>query len=195
MAEVVGTVIGVVGLLGQLFDGCVKAYGYFSSAANLDSDSQRLLCKVRIEEMRLVVWGREWGVAEGRLEAHLRSRECNPQMASLAEGIMKELHATVTDFRRLRERYGFAEDGAHQPGAGDGKIAEKPVGGGGGSCEIRGKGGEERKDKSWRREISRRAQWVIAGTLLPVVNSRRAVANDRGNRQGQVHGAVERLER
>ncbi|TDZ29912.1 hypothetical protein C8035_v003774 [Colletotrichum spinosum] len=112
MAEVVGTVIGVVGFLGQLFDGCVKAYGYFSAAANLDADSARLLCKVRIEEMRLVVWGREWGVAEGRLEAHLRSRECNPQLAALAEGIMKELHATVTDFARLRERYGFAEDGA-----------------------------------------------------------------------------------
>ncbi|TDZ53096.1 hypothetical protein CTRI78_v007200 [Colletotrichum trifolii] len=149
MAEVVGTVIGVVGFLGQLFDGCVKAYGYFSAAANLDADSARLLCKVRIEEMRLVVWGREWGVAEGRLEAHLRSRECNPQLAALAEGIMKELHATVTDFARLRERYGFAEDGA----------------GGGEKVGLRLRGDEGRvvlEEKSWRRELSRRAKWVIA---------------------------------
>lgn len=152
MAEAIGTAIGVVGFLGQLFDGCVKAYGYFSAAAGMDSDSARLLCKVRIEEMRLVVWGREWGVAEGRLEAHLRSGGCNPQMAALAEGIMRELHATVTDFQRLREKYGLV----------DGE-------GGKGGMVLSGGGGEKVKqtttttDKSWRKEFSRRAKWVIAG--------------------------------
>ncbi|PTB79609.1 hypothetical protein M440DRAFT_1389561 [Trichoderma longibrachiatum ATCC 18648] len=45
MAEVLGTALGVVGFIGQLFDGCVKAYGYFTTAANLDADSQRMLCK------------------------------------------------------------------------------------------------------------------------------------------------------
>ncbi|KAK1639254.1 prion-inhibition and propagation-domain-containing protein [Colletotrichum phormii] len=157
MAEAIGTAIGVVGFLGQLFDGCVKAYGYFSAAANLDADSQRLLCKVRIEEMRLVVWGRGWGVAEGegRLEAHLNgfSREAgDPRMAGLAEGIMRELHATVTDFGRLRERYGFVEDG----GGEGGKLGNGDGGVGGGE-----KGGEGKK-RDWRREISRRAKWVIA---------------------------------
>lgn len=155
MAEAIGTAIGVVGFLGQLFDGCVKAYSYFSAAANLDADSARLLCKVRIEEMRLVVWGREWGVAEGRLEAQLRSRECNPQMAQLAEGIMRELHATVTDFRRLRERYGFVEDAAPR----EAEVAEKPRG------LTRGAQDEKAKttERNWRKEISRRAKWVIAG--------------------------------
>ncbi|KAI4592011.1 hypothetical protein KJ359_011958 [Pestalotiopsis sp. 9143b] len=71
MAEAVGTALAVVGVLGQVFDGCVKAYAFFSRAASFDADSQRLACKVRIEETRLVVWGREWGVAEGRLEEHL----------------------------------------------------------------------------------------------------------------------------
>ncbi|KAF6840357.1 hypothetical protein CMUS01_03954 [Colletotrichum musicola] len=140
MAEAIGTAIGVVGFLGQLFDGCVKAYGYFSAAAGMDTDSARLLCKVRIEEMRLVVWGREWGVAEGRLEAHLKGGGCNPQMAALAEGIMRELHATVTDFQRLRERYGLV-DGEKMVASG-----EK----------------EKMQDRSWRREFSRRAKWVIA---------------------------------
>ncbi|KAK1729287.1 hypothetical protein CaCOL14_002567 [Colletotrichum acutatum] len=156
MAEAIGTAIGVVGFLGQLFDGCVKAYGYFSAAANLDADSQRLLCKVRIEEMRLVVWGRGWGVAEGRLEAHLNgfSREAgDPRMAGLAEGIMRELHATVTDFGKLRERYGFVEDGGG-PDGGTGKL-----GGGGG---VDGEKGGEGKRRDWRKEISRRAKWVIA---------------------------------
>ncbi|KXH51434.1 hypothetical protein CSIM01_08220 [Colletotrichum simmondsii] len=157
MAEAIGTAIGVVGFLGQLFDGCVKAYGYFSAAANLDADSQRLLCKVRIEEMRLVVWGRGWGVAEGRLEAHLNgfSREAgDPRMAGLAEGIMRELHATVTDFGRLRERYGFVEDGSE-----GGKI---------GTSSGDGERGGEGKKRDWRREISRRAKWVIAGMFLSI---------------------------
>ncbi|KAF6822574.1 hypothetical protein CPLU01_11944 [Colletotrichum plurivorum] len=146
MAEAIGTAIGVVGLLGQLFDGCVKAYGYFSAAAGMDSDSARLLCKVRIEEMRLVVWGREWGVAEGRLEAHLKGGGCNPQMAALAEGIMRELHATVTDFQRLRERYGLV----------DGEGKERMVASGPGEKL------KQETDRSWRREFSRRAKWVIA---------------------------------
>ncbi|GAO18780.1 hypothetical protein UVI_02052540 [Ustilaginoidea virens] len=109
-AELIGTTVGVIGFLGQLFDGCVKAYGYFTAAAHLDTDSQRLMCKVRIEEMRLVVWGREWGVAEGRLEAHLRGEQ-NPQLRRLAIQIMQELHETVTDFKKLQGRYGLCEDG------------------------------------------------------------------------------------
>ncbi|KAL3605670.1 hypothetical protein FPOAC2_00619 [Fusarium poae] len=46
-AETVGTALAVVGVLGQLFDGCVKAYNLFTTAANIDTDSQRLLCKDR----------------------------------------------------------------------------------------------------------------------------------------------------
>ncbi|KAL0939205.1 uncharacterized protein CTRU02_205815 [Colletotrichum truncatum] len=164
MAEAIGTAFGVVGFLGQLFDGCVKAYGYFTAAANLDTDSARLLCKVRIEEMRLVVWGREWGVAEGKLEAHLKSRECNPQMAQLAEGIMRELHATVTDFQRLRERYGFVEEGPSVGGEGAKTVIMPDR-----SKEKKGAAVREEKDqktkvpeKSWRKEISKRAKWVIA---------------------------------
>ncbi|KAF6529591.1 hypothetical protein HZS61_000903 [Fusarium oxysporum f. sp. conglutinans] len=110
MAEAVGTALAVVGVLGQLFDGCVRAYSLFTAAANLDTDSQRLLCKVRIEEMRLVVWGRDWGVAEGRLEAHLESTR-NPQLRSLALQILEELHSAVTDFKKLKNRYGLVDEG------------------------------------------------------------------------------------
>ena len=62
MAEVVSTalgVIGAVGVLGQIFDGCIKAYAFFTTASNLSRDSERLVCKIRIEKMRLLVWGHE----------------------------------------------------------------------------------------------------------------------------------------
>lgn len=196
-AELVGTTIGVVGLLGQLFDGCVKAYGYFTTASRLDEDSQRLMCKVRIEEMRLVVWGREWGVAEGKFEAHLdgaaaaagTGRGANPQLRALATQILEELHLTVTDFRRLQEKYGLVDEG-HASGNGNGNGNGSGNGNGDGNGVVRAKtspsppssssangakdeaGGRKLStartnsagtERSWRKEFSLRTKWVIAG--------------------------------
>ncbi|KAI9819966.1 MAG: hypothetical protein M1827_006536 [Pycnora praestabilis] len=112
--EAAGFALGVasaVGLLGQIFDGCVKAYAFFTKAKNLGRDSERLVCKIRIEEMRLMVWGREWGVVEGRLEDHLAARHGgNEGLKQLAEMILKQLYETITDFNKLQDRYGLRED-------------------------------------------------------------------------------------
>ncbi|KAJ4319131.1 hypothetical protein N0V84_006493 [Fusarium piperis] len=172
MAEAVGTALGVVGVLGQLFAGCVQAYGFFTTAANLDTDGQRLLCKVRIEEMRLVVWGRDWGVAEGKLEAHLESTR-NPQLRTLALQILGELHSAVTDFNKLKERYGLVDEG------GGGRSAGLEVKGGKGkksspSPSRKGSRDDESRksnglvktssassERSWGKELGLRAKWVI----------------------------------
>lgn len=150
MAELAGTVVGivgVVGVLGQIFDGCIKAYAFFTSASNLGRDSERLVCKIRIEEMRLLVWGREWGVIEGKLEAHLQkeSEMGNERLRGLAVEILTELHRTITDFRRLKERYGMREEKVE--GGEMGKI------GGSGSGSAAGR---------LRNELQLRAKWVIA---------------------------------
>jgi hypothetical protein len=58
MAEALGTalsIVGAVGVLGQIFSGCIKAYAFFTTFSNLGRDSERLVCKIRIEEMRLLV--------------------------------------------------------------------------------------------------------------------------------------------
>lgn len=115
MAEVLGTALGLiggVGVLGQIFDGCVKAYAFFTSASNFGRDSERLVCKIRIEEMRLLVWGREWGVVEGRLEAHLQAEKNagNERMRALATQILTELYRTITDFNKLQDKYGLREE-------------------------------------------------------------------------------------
>lgn len=154
MAEAVGTALAVVGVLGQLFDGCVRAYGHFATAARFEGDARRLGCKVRIEEMRLLVWGRYWGVAEGRLEARLLRDDDGgpasggvggPALRRLALQILTELHETITDVHRLRERYGLAlgDDGAAN--------AAKPA--------KTAKTGE----RSWRQELATRTKWVVAG--------------------------------
>ena len=91
---------------------CVNAYGFFTSAARMGRDTERFLCKIRIEEMRLLVWGREWGVVEGKLEAHLQA-ECtagNERLRPLATQILNELYQTITDFKKLQNRYGLREE-------------------------------------------------------------------------------------
>lgn len=170
--ELVGTTIGVVGLLGSLFDGCVKAYGYFTEAQHLDADSQSLLCKVRIEEMRLVVWGREWGVAEGKLEAHLdsSSERGNPQLRVLATQILEQLHSTVADFKKLKENYGLAEaesgggkGGKTKRGGGKGLLSTSSVSSGGKDDPGRKSPSGSRSERSWKKEFSLKARWVIQG--------------------------------
>lgn len=191
MAEAVGTALAVVGFLGQMFDGCVKAYGYFSTATQMDGDSARLMCKVRIEEMRLVVWGREWGVSEGKLEAHLDDASGgggNPRLRALAVQILEELHATVTDFKRLQEKYGLADAASSTPEEGNGKIPAK----GGLTTLSKSKLNvvdakatmTTGTEKSWKRELSLRTKWVIRGTSLYLLHIPLATNNPR--RQGKV---------
>ncbi|KAM0462743.1 hypothetical protein ACHAPV_003567 [Trichoderma viride] len=155
MAEALGTAIGVIGFIGQLFDGCVKAYGYFTTAANLDADSQRMLCKVRIEEMRLTVWGREWGVAEGKFDAHLSER--NPQLRALATQILEQLHGTVTDFRKLQDRYGLVDEEADK----NGDDEKKKMATTNGASKRRTSASTGVNERSWRKELGLRTKWVI----------------------------------
>jgi hypothetical protein len=149
MAEAFGTalgLVGAVGVLGQIFSGCIKAYSIFTAASNLGRDSERLVCKIRIEEMRLQVWGREWGVAEGKLEAHLVMGGGNEQLKRLAVQILTELHNCITDFKKLKERYGLRED--------SGSLSSEKSDPSGG----RSPGPASRL----RNELQLRAKWVIA---------------------------------
>ena len=144
--EVTGFALGVVstvGILGQIFDGCVKAYAYFTTASNMGRDSERMVCKIRIEEMRLTVWGREWGVAEGKLEAHLAAANGeNEQLKKLAEMILKQLLDTIGNTRKLKERYGVKE-----------QVAK--------SDENGANGGSDPGNKSSWGELKMRTRWVI----------------------------------
>lgn len=198
MAEALGTAIGVIGFIGQLFDGCVKAYGYFTTAANLDADSQKMMCKVKIEEMRLVVWGREWGVAEGRFDEHLSER--NPQLRVLATQILEQLHGTVTDFKKLQDRYGLVDE------AGGGKETElspsPPPPRKGSRDEGRRTNGFKTmtvsvSERSWRKEIGLRTKWVIGGEQH--IQNLRVICVDADilplNRQRQVYQSLEGSQR
>ncbi|KAF3358237.1 hypothetical protein VdG1_03014 [Verticillium dahliae VDG1] len=72
MAEAAATALGVIGFLGQLFDGCVRAYGYFTTAARLDQDSARLVCKLRDRYGIVEEAAAKSGLARGEREARER---------------------------------------------------------------------------------------------------------------------------
>lgn len=113
MAEAAGLalgIVGAVGVLGQLLDGCLKGYRIFTVASNLGRDSERLVYKVRIEEMRLMIWGSEWGVPEGHFEQRLSGSRSQEGLKSLAEMILKELYRTIMDLNALQDRYGLREE-------------------------------------------------------------------------------------
>ncbi|QYT00978.1 Protein kinase domain-containing protein [Trichoderma simmonsii] len=129
----------------------------------MDSDSQRMMCKVRIEEMRLVVWGREWGVSEGKFDEHLSER--NPQLKVLATQILEQLHGTVTDFKKLQDRYGLVDEASTKGG----KEADVSPPRKGSKDEGKKTNGFKTSsstlnlssDRSWRKEIGLRTKWVI----------------------------------
>jgi hypothetical protein len=95
--------------------------------------------------MRLLVWGREWGIVEGKLEAHLQAG--NENLRALAVQILTELHRTITDFRKLKDRNGLKEEVI---GEGNEKAVEKRK--------------EEARNGVGRlkNELQLRAKWVIA---------------------------------
>ena len=144
-------VVGVVGVLGQIFDGCIKAYSIFTTANNLGRDSERLVCKLRIEEMRLMVWGREWGVKEGKLEAHIAASGSSDGLRQLAEMILKQLLDTITDFHKLQDRYGLRAQ--EKVTASDAKIT--------GHTPKGSKSPEIDKPKGRLDDLRLRARWVI----------------------------------
>lgn len=138
----IGASLGAISLVSQLFDGCVTAYSYFCVAAQMDVDSARLLTRVKLEEARLLIWGREWGVTEGKLEMRLEAHslmysgvgwaEGGPSgagggLCDVAVGILKQLHKTITDVKQLENRYGLRQQqgAVGTDGPEDGREREK----------------------------------------------------------------------
>lgn len=154
------SIAGAVGTIAQLLDGCIKGYQMFTTAKGLGRDTEKLACKIRIEETRLKVWGRAWGVAEGRFEASFDEDSpagTNVGLKGVAELILKELCRTVNDLGRLQERYGIRREGLEEEdgekiGNGNGeKNSEKNGVHGNGSAN-----GKKKKVGGWAK-----VRWVV----------------------------------
>lgn len=60
--------------------------------------------------MRLVIWGREWGVSEGQFEKTFAPGTAQEGLRGLAEMILTQLYQTVMDLNKLQDKYGLREE-------------------------------------------------------------------------------------
>ncbi|KFY12130.1 hypothetical protein V492_04071 [Pseudogymnoascus sp. VKM F-4246] len=124
--------------------------------------------------MRLLVWGREWGVEEGKLEKYLgeESKAGNERLRGLAIQVLSELYKTITDLDKLKGRYGLRDVDNVAPQQQKGALEGKGGNGNGNGNKTKDKPApgeawkESFKDKSFaerfKSELHLRAKWVIA---------------------------------
>lgn len=109
--------LAFVGLAGQLFTSIVASYGFLSTAKGLETDAPMLLWKLRIQEIRLRVWGRHWGIDEGKFDLFLEQEGLYDDVV----GILKQLRAVLDDAENLKNRYGIQQQS--QPESSDKDVA------------------------------------------------------------------------
>jgi hypothetical protein len=97
--------LGAIPIGARVLAGCLSGYKLFTEAKDLGKDSQTLLWKFRIQETRLRMWGKEWGLLgfqPGR-EADMRGREDD----DIVLETLLRISDLLKDYKQLRKRYGL----------------------------------------------------------------------------------------
>lgn len=98
--------LGSIPLVTKAFTACLAGYKLFTQAQQLGQDSQVLLWKFRIQEMRLKLWGREWGLlADGQLSADMAMR-IEEDRKLVLEGL-ERISEILEDYNKIKSRYGL----------------------------------------------------------------------------------------
>src|ERR1700712_23687 len=92
-----GIGLSVVSLAFALFHGCVVGFQLLSAAHNLGKDAEFLVCMLRLEEYRLILWAKQSGLADDDLDRKFDEIAIRTALAEL-----KEL---LTDAENLKKRY------------------------------------------------------------------------------------------
>src|SRR5438034_5787306 len=98
--------LACVPLCMKLFSECLNGYRLFTEAKELGRDSQRLLWKFRIEEARLRIWGRDWGLFDedsATASAEARDRD---DLRIIPETLFR-ISNLFKDYKQLENRYGL----------------------------------------------------------------------------------------
>ena len=94
--EAVASAAGVISLSFTLFKGCIQAFGFVETAAQLGTDADIVRCKIELEQYRLYQWAEQVGL-EDRPNRHLNW--------SLVANILQQLEALLTSSKEWKERY------------------------------------------------------------------------------------------
>jgi hypothetical protein len=97
--------LSTIPLGAKVLSGCLSRYKLFTEAKDLGKDSQTLLWKFRIQETRLRMWGKEWGLLgfQTSQESDIRGRE----NGEIALETLLRISDLLKDYKQLRDRYGI----------------------------------------------------------------------------------------
>jgi hypothetical protein len=69
----------------QVFSGCIVGFQLLSTAQNLGHDAEFLVCMLRLEEYRLILWAKQSGLADDDLDRRLDEKIIQTTLAELKE--------------------------------------------------------------------------------------------------------------
>jgi Prion-inhibition and propagation len=97
--------LGTIPLGASVLSGCLSGYKLFTEAKDLGKDSQTLLWKFRIQETRLRMWGKEWGLLgfQTSRDVGIRGHEDD----EIVLGTLLRISDLLNDYKQLRKRYGL----------------------------------------------------------------------------------------
>ncbi|KAL2826474.1 prion-inhibition and propagation-domain-containing protein [Aspergillus cavernicola] len=92
--EVAGLVLSAVALFGS----CLKGYQLVADIRGLGQDSAILLCRLQIEEKRLLIWGRAVGLTEERCRLPAQDLD-------IVQAVLTEINSITQDAAVMKKRY------------------------------------------------------------------------------------------
>ncbi|OQE20294.1 hypothetical protein PENSTE_c013G02956 [Penicillium steckii] len=101
--EAAGLVLSVISLFGS----CVKGYQLLSDVKSSGQDSAILLCRLQIEEKRLLIWGQTVGLAEETCRIPVQDFDT-------ILTVLAEINSITQDTAVMKKRYGASREPSNE---------------------------------------------------------------------------------
>ena len=95
--EGAGIALAVASLGFQIFAGCVKGFQLLSGAHHFGKDAEYLVCMLKLEEYRLILWAKKSGLIGDKLDERLEKELINKTLG--------QLRSLLQDTVTLKKRY------------------------------------------------------------------------------------------
>jgi hypothetical protein len=92
-------IAGLVSVGLELLQSCIQGFSLIVEARNLGTDCSYLLCALRLEENRLVLWARRSGLSTGKMDQRLNLRLINETLGNIQN--------LLCDTTHLKRKYGL----------------------------------------------------------------------------------------
>jgi serine/threonine protein kinase len=95
--ESAGIALAVTSLSFEIFAGCVKGFQLLSGAHHFGKDAEYLVCMLKLEEYRLILWAKKSGLIDDKLDERLEKELINETLG--------QLRILLLDTVTLKKRY------------------------------------------------------------------------------------------